>query len=131
VNLVGTATVVSFDDSDAGQPLQDKYNAWTFTARSDPGTTIGDGIPVGTPGDILLTGGGTGTYDACQSGRGKLQRGPEAGLFDQPHQAQFQSLECEANRIYRVLYLLGQRFGVWPRPNRWHFRAGAPSELHL
>jgi hypothetical protein len=65
-HLAGTATVLNFDDDDADQILQAyKYNAWAFTARSDPGTTVPDGTSVGTAGNILLTGGGTGTYDAC------------------------------------------------------------------
>jgi len=61
-HLTGTATVISFTDAEAGQTRQAyKYNAWSFIAR------IGgvEGAPVGTPGDIQLTGGGAGTYDAC------------------------------------------------------------------
>jgi hypothetical protein len=61
-HLTGTATVISFTDPEAGQKKQAyKYNAWAFIARSG-GV---EGAPVGTPGNILLTGGGAGTYDAC------------------------------------------------------------------
>jgi hypothetical protein len=61
-HLTGVATVLSFGDSDATQPLQAyKYNAWVFTARG----SLADGTSVGTPGHILLTGGVAGTYDAC------------------------------------------------------------------
>jgi hypothetical protein len=61
-HLTGTATVINFTDPDAGQRRQAfKYNAWAFIARSG-GV---EGAPVGTPGNILLTGGGNGTYDAC------------------------------------------------------------------
>lgn len=60
-HLTGTATVINFTDADAGQGRQAyKYNAWAFIARSGV-----EGAPVGTPGTILLTGGGAGTYDAC------------------------------------------------------------------
>jgi hypothetical protein len=61
-HLVGTATVSSFHDPDAGQPLQAfTYSAWAFTARGG----VADGTPVGVPGNLQLTGGGAGTYDAC------------------------------------------------------------------
>jgi hypothetical protein len=62
-HLTGTATVINFTDGDAGQTRQAyKYNAWAFIARSG---AAGEGAPVGTAGNILLTGGGAGTYDAC------------------------------------------------------------------
>jgi hypothetical protein len=38
-----------------------EYPAWAFTARGNVAT----GAAVGTPGQMLLTGGGAGTYDAC------------------------------------------------------------------
>jgi hypothetical protein len=38
-----------------------EYPAWSFTARGNVAT----GAAVGTPGQMLLTGGGAGTYDAC------------------------------------------------------------------
>jgi len=38
-----------------------EYPAWAFTARGNVKT----GDPVGDPGTMLLTGGGSGTYDAC------------------------------------------------------------------
>jgi hypothetical protein len=61
-HLTGVATVVSFGDIDATQPLQSyKYSAWVFRARG----SLADGTSVGTPGRILLTGGDVGTYDAC------------------------------------------------------------------
>jgi hypothetical protein len=62
-HLTGTATVINFTDGDAGQSQQAyKYNAWAFIARSG---AAGEGASVGRAGDILLTGGGAGTYDAC------------------------------------------------------------------
>jgi hypothetical protein len=66
-HLTGSATVVSFDDADAAQTKQAfKYNAWAFTAETTAGTTPqADNTPVGTAGDLQLTGAGTGTYDAC------------------------------------------------------------------
>ena len=65
-HLAGVATITQLD-TDALQTKQAfKYNAWAFTARSNSGVTPPpDGTPVGTPGDIQLTGGGLGTYDAC------------------------------------------------------------------
>jgi len=65
-HLTGTATVVYFADKDASQPKQAfKYNAWSFTARSTAVPPPPDGTPVGTPGNIVLSGDGDGTYDAC------------------------------------------------------------------
>jgi len=65
-HLTGVATVVTSRDADANQPKQAfKYNAWAFTARSTSLTPPPDGSSVGTPGNIQLTGGGDGTYDAC------------------------------------------------------------------
>jgi hypothetical protein len=65
-HLTGTATVVRFDDADANQTRQAfKYNAWAFTARSALAVPPPDNSPVGTPGTIVLSGGGDGTYDAC------------------------------------------------------------------
>lgn len=65
-HLTGVATVVTTRDADANQPKQAfKYNAWAFSARSALATPPPDNSPVGTPGNLLLTGGGDGTYDAC------------------------------------------------------------------
>lgn len=65
-HLSGTATVVYFTDTDANQPRQAfKYNAWAFTAESTAVPPPPDGTPVGTPGNIVLSGNGDGTYDAC------------------------------------------------------------------
>ena len=65
-HLTGTATVVTFKDSDAVQNKQAfKYDAWAFTARSTLTPPPPDGTPVGTAGDLVLSGGGDGTYDAC------------------------------------------------------------------
>ena len=65
-HLTGTATVVYFDDAEASQSKQAfKYNAWAFTARSALAVPPPDGTPVGTAGDLVLSGGGDGTYDAC------------------------------------------------------------------
>ncbi len=65
-HLTGVATVVQ-QEEDSVQPKHAfKYNAWAFTARSTPGVPPPpDGTPVGTAGDLQLTGGGLGTYDAC------------------------------------------------------------------
>lgn len=65
-HLTGVATVVE-DEAGASQPKHAfKYNAWAFTARSNPGVPPpADNTPVGTAGHLLLTGGGLGTYDAC------------------------------------------------------------------
>ncbi len=65
-HLTGVATVVFFNDADATQTKQAfKYNAWAFTARSTLTPPPADGTPVGQAGDLQLTGGGDGTYDAC------------------------------------------------------------------
>ena len=65
-HLSGTATVISFADLDARQAKQAfKYNAWSFTARSTEVPPPADGTPVGTPGYLVLSGAGDGTYDAC------------------------------------------------------------------
>jgi len=67
-HLTGTATVVYFNDKDANQHKQAfKYNAWAFTARSaiDTAPPV-DGTPVGTPGDLVLSGADNpNVYDAC------------------------------------------------------------------
>lgn len=65
-HLTGVATVVQ-TEAGAAQPKHAfKYNAWAFTARSNPGVPPpADNSPVGTAGHLLLTGGGLGTYDAC------------------------------------------------------------------
>jgi hypothetical protein len=60
-HLTGTATIVVFNS----YPMAFKYNAWAFTARSNDVTPPPDLSPVGTPGELLLTGAGDGTYDAC------------------------------------------------------------------
>ena len=66
-HLTGTATVVYFNDKDANQHKQAfKYNAWAFTARTGEVTPPPDGTPVGTPGDLALTGSNDDdSYDAC------------------------------------------------------------------
>ena len=65
-HLTGTATVVTFADTDANQAKQAfKYNPWAFTARSVLSPPPPDGTPVGTAGTLVLSGGGDGTYDAC------------------------------------------------------------------
>jgi hypothetical protein len=64
-HLTGTATVVHEDDADADQIRQAfRYNAWAFIARAASGGAADNTIQ-GTPGDLQLTGGGAGTYDAC------------------------------------------------------------------
>ncbi len=67
-HLTGVATVVQQEvEAGVNQPKHAfKYNAWAFTARSNPGVPPPpDGTPVGTAGRLDLTGGGLGTYDAC------------------------------------------------------------------
>jgi hypothetical protein len=65
-HLTGTATVVYFNVRESDQSVQSfKYNAWAFTARSNDPTPPPDLSPVGKAGQLLLTGGGDGTYDAC------------------------------------------------------------------
>jgi len=66
-HLTGTATVVYFNDADANQHKQAfKYNAWAFTARTGEVIPPADGTPVGTPGDLALTGSNDDdSYDAC------------------------------------------------------------------
>jgi hypothetical protein len=64
-HLIGSATVVHQNDSDASQAKQAfRYKAWAFTARGATGPAA-DNTPQGTPGTLSLTGGGAGTYDAC------------------------------------------------------------------
>lgn len=54
------------DDADAAQIKQAfRYNAWSFVARASTGLGAADNTIQGTPGTLLLTGGGAGTYDAC------------------------------------------------------------------
>ena len=66
-HLHGTATVFNLDNTAAGQPKQAlKYNAWAFTARGPGGASATNGSIMGTPGDLVLDGGNSGTtYDAC------------------------------------------------------------------
>lgn len=69
-HLTGTATVIDTDDADALQTKQGfRYNAWAFAARctSCPGGLAADNTVQGTPGDLVLSGNGDGTYDACPS----------------------------------------------------------------
>jgi hypothetical protein len=64
-HLTGTATVLNLDDADAAQPLQAfRYNAWAFAAEGNTAPPA-DGTIMGTPGVLMLSGAGTGTYDAC------------------------------------------------------------------
>jgi len=64
-HLVGTATVVSSGDADATQPHQaHRYNAFAFMARATVGQPA-DGTIQGVPGQLVLSGNGDGTYDAC------------------------------------------------------------------
>ena len=74
-HLAGTATVIHFaltttsppilGDVDADQPLQAfKYNAWAFVAEGKRGGAA-DRTIMGLPGTLMLSGSGTGTYDAC------------------------------------------------------------------
>ena len=66
-HLTGTATVVNFYDGDAEQYKQAfKYNAWAFAARgTGAGGLANDNTVQGKAGELYLTGGGAGTYDAC------------------------------------------------------------------
>jgi len=68
-HLLGTATVLSGLPTASGPSTGPKtafsYGAWSFVARDDFGNPTGDGLAVGAPGRLLLTGGGLGTYDAC------------------------------------------------------------------
>ena len=64
-HLTGTATVLHLDDSDAAEAYQAlRYNAWAFAAEGGY-TPPNDYTIMGKPGDLLLTGNGAGTYDAC------------------------------------------------------------------
>ena len=64
-HLTGTATVVTTADPDATQSKQGfRYNAWGFAARSATGLAP-DNTIMGTPGTLVLNGGGAGSYDAC------------------------------------------------------------------
>jgi hypothetical protein len=65
-HLTGTATIVALADTDAAQSKQAwKYNPWSFIARNATGAPAADNTIQGTPGDLQLTGGLAGTYDAC------------------------------------------------------------------
>ena len=67
-HLTGSATVLDVNDADAEQIRQAfKYNAWAFAARCTacPGGLAADNTVQGTPGQLVLSGGGDGTYDAC------------------------------------------------------------------
>ena len=55
-HLYGSAIIFN-----AERGIAFEYPAWAFTARGNVST----GSAVGTPGQMLLTGGGAGTYDAC------------------------------------------------------------------
>jgi hypothetical protein len=58
--------VIDLADTDARQKKQAfRYNPWSFTARSASGLPALDNIIQGPAGDLQLTGGGDGTYDAC------------------------------------------------------------------
>ncbi|MBC8018446.1 MAG: hypothetical protein H7X83_08015, partial [Verrucomicrobia bacterium] len=57
-HLTGTATVTDNTGSF-------RYNAWSFAARNAEGLPEQNGVIQGTPGTLLLTGAGAGTYDAC------------------------------------------------------------------
>ena len=70
-HLTGTATVMNagslllLGDIDADEPFQAyRYNAWAFAAEGNTAPPA-NGTIMGTPGKLLLTGAGTGTYDAC------------------------------------------------------------------
>jgi len=63
--LTGTATVMSLSTPSATEAKQSyRYNAWAFAARAATGLAA-DGTIQGTPGKLVLSGGGAGTYDAC------------------------------------------------------------------
>jgi hypothetical protein len=67
-HLFGTATVLKLADGDARQPRQAfKYNAWVFKAWLAGGALPVDGTPIGTGGDIQLSGfdSSASFYDAC------------------------------------------------------------------
>jgi hypothetical protein len=65
-HLTGTATVIALADTDARQTRQAfRYNPWSFIARSASGLPALDNVLQGPAGDLQLTGGGDGTYDAC------------------------------------------------------------------
>jgi|SRR5271165_1275088 len=78
--LTGTGTYLDLANGSPGvvQPRQGfKYNAWAFAARCAPTTSSTSTCPAsglapdsatveqGTPGDLVLSGGGDGNYDAC------------------------------------------------------------------
>lgn len=64
-HLTGTATVIHLVDSDATQPRQAfRYNGWAFAAEGSFAPP-NDYTIMGKPGNLLLTGNGAGTYDAC------------------------------------------------------------------
>jgi len=78
--LTGTATYLDLANPGATvvQPRQGfKYNAWAFAARCAPASPPTAACPAtglapddrrkaqGTPGDLVLSGGGDGNYDAC------------------------------------------------------------------
>ena len=64
-HLTGTATVVHLGDLDAAEAYQAfRYNAWAFAAEGGYAPPS-DYTIMGKPGNLLLTGNGAGTYDAC------------------------------------------------------------------
>jgi len=74
-HLTGTATVIDFGSASPTVPVPGviplppgidprRYNAWAFAAEGNTAPPA-DGTIMGTPGKLLLTGAGTGTYDAC------------------------------------------------------------------
>jgi hypothetical protein len=64
-HLTGTATVIHLGDSDAAEAYQAfRYNAWAFAAEGGYAPPS-DYTIMGKPGNLLLTGYGAGTYDAC------------------------------------------------------------------
>ncbi|MBV9290532.1 MAG: hypothetical protein JO288_22395 [Hyphomicrobiales bacterium] len=75
--LIGSATVLNYNDADAIQHKQAfKYNAWAFAARCAPGGSCpstglapdNNTVAQGTPGDLVLSGANAaGAYDACPS----------------------------------------------------------------
>jgi hypothetical protein len=64
-HLTGTATVIHLDDTDALQTAQAfRYNAWAFAAEGTVAPPA-DYTVQGTAGQLILSGNGDGTYDAC------------------------------------------------------------------
>jgi len=109
-HLTGTATIVHGSNSSAF-----RYNAWSFAARNASGLPQSDNVKQGTPGKLLLTGGGTGTYDAC----------PAYNIAEfMPNAAVLGSLTTNSNVLTVVscnqdlrqdydLYLTKLQFTVW------------------